>query len=168
MNNQFELIEGEQRTAILSSCGLYRYELRRIWSIDKPSPSLVVFIGLNPSTADAIKDDQTIRRCRNFAKRWRFDGMIMVNLFAFRASKPEEMKKQKDPIGSNNDLYLRKALAEAALVIGAWGNHGVFLHRGALIAKAYSGMQCLGITKQGQPKHPSRLAASTPRIPFTM
>jgi len=80
--------------ATFSPCRKYRYSLFRIWDEDK---SLVLFIGLNPSTADEKEDDPTIRRCINFAKQWGwgYGGLIMGNLFSFRATQPSDLKQAK-------------------------------------------------------------------------
>ncbi|HEY1169971.1 MAG TPA: DUF1643 domain-containing protein [Verrucomicrobiae bacterium] len=167
MASQFQLIEGEKRSAVLSVCKLYRYELRRVWATNEANTKLVVFIGLNPSTADAFQDDQTIRRCRNFAKSWSFDGMIMINLFAYRATSPKVMKAQSDPFGPENDYYFKKALKESALVVGAWGEHGILKNRGPMVAVTIPQMMCLGITMNGQPRHPSRLPNSAQKFRFS-
>lgn len=93
------------------------------------SKSYVQFIGLNPSTADEVKDDPTIRRCKGYAKAWGFGRMCMTNLFAFRATNPREMMGQRDPIGKENDKYLVSVSREASLVVAAWGRMGEFMGR---------------------------------------
>lgn len=92
-----------KKTAKLSDCRTYRYELWRTWDESKP---YAMFIGLNPSTADETEDDPTIRRCINFAKTWGYGGLCMTNLFAYRATQPEDMKRASDPIGNKNDETL--------------------------------------------------------------
>ena len=81
------------RHAVFSPCRTYRYALSRVWAADKP---YALFIGLNPSTADETLDDPTIRRCIDFAKRWGYGGLVMANLFAYRATEPSEMKAATD------------------------------------------------------------------------
>lgn len=94
-----------KKYATLSEDRKYRYTLTRIWDETKPK---VMFIGLNPSTADETKDDPTIIRCINFAKSWGYGGLEMTNLFAFRATNPKVMKNEKEPIGKDNDTWLKK------------------------------------------------------------
>ena len=91
------------RHAVFSPCRTYRYALSRVWAADKP---YALFIGLNPSTADETLDDPTIRRCIDFAKRWGYGGLVMANLFAYRATNPSEMKAATDPVGVANDEWL--------------------------------------------------------------
>lgn len=114
-----------EKTAIISDCGRYRYQLGRTWS-DGP---IARFIMLNPSTADATEDDPTIRRCISFAKREGAGAISVVNLFAFRATKPADMMKATDPIGPENNDHLREWVGHefgfAKLVIAAWGGKPV-------------------------------------------
>lgn len=130
--------------------GKYRYELRRQWSPELPT---VAFIGLNPSTADAMQDDPTIRRCVGYAKAWGYGQLIMLNLFAYRATDPLAMKSADDPIGPENDETLRRVAAQAAVVVAAWGNHGSHLGRGAAVRNLVP-LHYLRLTKSGQPAHP--------------
>lgn len=123
----------------------------RIWDISK---GVVAFIGLNPSTADESEDDPTIRRCINFAKSWGYGGIEMLNLFAFRATKPVDLFKSMAPIGPDNDFYLKAKTAEAAITIAAWGNGGNFKNREKDVLKLLDNLYCLSITKSGQPGHP--------------
>ena len=93
------------KNAIFSDCRKYRYVLSRTWNDKKKT---ILFIGLNPSTADEKIDDPTIRRCINYAQNWGYGSLLMVNLFAYRATIPTELKNVKNPIGNDNDiLYYR-------------------------------------------------------------
>ncbi|MEM1344033.1 MAG: DUF1643 domain-containing protein [Pseudomonadota bacterium] len=150
--------------ATFSDCGLYRYSLSRQW--DRLLPT-AVFILLNPSTADARQDDPTVRRCRGFATRDGCGGLVMVNLFAYRATSPAEMMAADDPIGPDNDRYIADAIDDAdGPVVCAWGNHGVFRSRDHQVATLSSCIDaplfCLGLTKAGSPRHPLYLSADTP------
>ena len=98
-----------EKGAIISDCNKYRYSLWRIWDKEKP---IFTFVGLNPSTADHEQDDRTIRRCINFAKSWGGGGIYMANLFAYRATEPQEMMSQEDPIGPDNDAHLKQLAAD--------------------------------------------------------
>lgn len=138
--------------AKLSPDRLYRYRLWRIWDKSKP---LILFIGLNPSTADEWVNDPTIRRCIGFAHDWGYGGMLFGNLFAYRNTYPEQLKIcTVDPIGSDNDIELKAMNAEASKTILCWGNDGTYMGRGAIVMKMFPDAYCFGFTKQGQPKHP--------------
>ncbi|MFD3920195.1 DUF1643 domain-containing protein [Streptomyces sp. NPDC058595] len=93
------------RTALISDCGRYRYRLTRTWG---PGPAAVMVM-LNPSTADGTQDDPTVRRCVTFADAWGCGGLIVVNLYAWRATKRAELKLAPDPVGPDNDAHLRTA-----------------------------------------------------------
>ena len=105
------------RRAVLSECGSYRYALTREWADGK----CVAWLMLNPSTADADIDDPTIRRCIGFARQWGYGRLVVVNLFALRATDPRVLVRNADPVGSKNDFYIAKAMKEAQEVICAWG-----------------------------------------------
>ena len=143
------------RGATISQCGLYRYSLWRRWA---PGP-MCVFIGLNPSTADATLDDPTIRRCVGFAKSWGFGGLMMLNLFAYRATDPAGMKAALDPIGPENDEALHFAHSNTTTVIAAWGAHGTFKGRAQQVRAMLPRLHYLRLTKDGYPGHPLYLPA---------
>jgi hypothetical protein len=154
-------------TAVLSADRAYRYRLERRWG---ESP-LVTWIMLNPSTADAFTDDSTIRRCTAFANAWGFGGLIVVNLFALRATDPRELRAHGiDAIGPGNDEFIRKAISPWPVVVAAWGAGGTLHGRGAQVTRNLAAdgidMNCLGVTKDGQPKHPLYLRADTELMPF--
>lgn len=141
--------------AIFDTTHEYRYMLMRQWGSDKKN--FVNFILLNPSTADEKMDDPTIKGCIKFAQNWGCDGLYVTNLFAFRATDPRDLKKTREPIGELNDKYLKEYAKKSKLVIFAWGNHGRYLGRSAIVAKMLSKIcvpHCLKITKSGSPKHP--------------
>ncbi len=153
--------------AELSDCGKYRYALWRRW--DKTRPRLV-FIMLNPSTADAEKDDATIRVCMRRARRMGFGGIRVLNLFAWRATDPRELAGAPAPVGPQGDRYLERYLGSPSMGemnIAAWGDGGLAKGiRRSRWREALSiicddmGMPLysLGLTRAGQPKHPLRIA----------
>lgn len=159
------------RAATISGCGKYRYTLTRELS---DSSRNAIFIMLNPSTADAEQDDPTIRRCMGFARSWGCGRLVVLNLFAIRATKPSDMLSADDPEGPENWESFRRYLEypddpmtrERDVIVCAWGAHGThrdqdktvmgWLDRWAIEPK------CLGETKAGQPKHPLYVAAATP------
>lgn len=169
------LITEVPKGAEISECGKYRYIL---WRGDiKHAINPMIFIGLNPSTADATLDDPTIRRCWGFTQREGCDCLVMLNLFAFRATEPDDMKKQADPVGPRNDGFLADPCGLVAsrlvnpnvkgLVVAAWGTHGNFRGRDLAVRRMLKGhLKCLGKTKDGHPKHPLYLPANAAMIDF--
>jgi hypothetical protein len=136
----------------------YRYSLERVWGDGK---TRALFIGLNPSTADATHDDPTVRRCVGFARRFGYSGLLLGNLFAARCTVPLELRGFPDPVGPENDQFLGSLLARSDLVIAAWGNHGLYLGRGDAVFKRLTTARCFGLTKRGQPRHPLYVRADT-------
>ncbi len=158
--------------ASISECGQYRYWLERQWGDEAPQ----VFIMLNPSTADADVDDPTIRRCMGFARDWGRGGIIVVNLFAYRATDPKELAKVDDPVGPENFYNIGMALLAArtqsydGFVLCAWGSNSIAQKRSErLIHRApYFDvpLRCLGTTKSGAPKHPLYIPKDQKPEPF--
>lgn len=149
-------------SAVISDDGRYRYRLERDNLGGKLS---VAFICLNPSTADAEINDPTVRRLMGYAMKWNMGSLLLGNLFAYRSTKPSKLKIVKDPIGPENDEYLLDIARRSAMTIAAWGTHGGFLFRDAAVIKLFKEadipLHCLGLTKQGFPKHPLYLRADT-------
>jgi hypothetical protein len=131
----------------------YRFLLSRNWD---PARASVTFIMLNPSTADEVGDDPTIRRCCGLARAWGFGGLEVVNLFALRATRPRELLAAGDPVGDGNDRAIIEAVGRASLTVAAWGNHGGHRDRAAQVLGLLAGraVHTLGLTRQGQPRHP--------------
>lgn len=146
-----------KKHAIISPCSNYRYALWRRWS---HGPQ-VLFVMLNPSTADATADDPTIRRCIGFAKAWGFGSLAVGNLFSFRTVSPRILRQSAEPIGKSNDLWLCKLKEESTMTIAAWGNHGTLRMRGHTVRSQFGELHSLGLTKAGQPRHPLYVAANT-------
>jgi len=155
------------RGAELSPDGVYRYELTRRWSAAPRD----VWIMLNPSTADAELDDPTVRRCISFSRSWGAGAISVVNLFALRATNPDELLRHPDPIGSSNDGAIAKAVSVARAhdgrVLAAWGGHAMAGHRGLHVRDLVGGpLQCLGTTRSGNPRHPLYVRGSTELAPW--
>ena len=162
--------------AHISSCTLYRYRLWREWRgthdpknwrwLDKEygDPKAALFVMLNPSTADGEKDDATIRRCVGFAKAWNYERLEVVNLFAYRATKPRDLlafqKQHNDPIGWENSGLIKDAASEAGIIVCAWGAFADELDPTRDHAETVRGWlgdrphYALGFTKDGNPRHP--------------
>lgn len=153
------------RGALLSADSLYRYRLWRLW--DDLAP-VMVWVMLNPSTADADVDDPTIRKCVGFAKANGHGGIIVVNLFAWRATDPKELPTVRDPIGPENDDHIRWAVRAPILatVVAGWGSNKFATRRAAavkmLIAAARSPVQTFRRSQSGAPWHPLYLPYSSP------
>lgn len=159
------------KTAVLSDCGLYRYELTRTWDI---AGKRCCWIMLNPSTADADLDDPTIRKCMGFAKAWGFGGIRVLNLWAYRTPYPSALVDAAeagiDVEGPLNAARLVSATPMAELVVAGWGTNGTWRNKGAKCAQLLAGfgveLRCIGTTKGGQPRHPARPGYDTPLVPY--
>ena len=165
-----------ERGCILSDCGAYRYRLWREWDRSRPT---LAFLMLNPSTADHLTDDPTITRCMSRAVAGKFGCLEVVNLFPLRATDPDELLKHPDPVGPKRgsvtaDGAILDVIERAHTVICAWGAHPAAAPRAAEVMRLLSmaGMRNrlyhLGLNKDGSPKHPLYIAASTRPKPFTM
>jgi hypothetical protein len=166
---------------------VYRYRLWRLWDKSKPK---VVFVMLNPSTADEVKNDPTVERChrRVLAMKSEYGGVEVVNIFALRSTDPRALYEHKMPIGEMtaiqtssggtyeqaNDAFIRVALINAGMVVCGWGNHGAHLGRGLRVRSILQAeskvrgfkLMCLKMTKAGQPQHPLYVGYKTQPIPL--
>lgn len=152
-------------TAYFSPCRTWRYSLTRELA-PQTGEGTIAFIGLNPSTADESRDDPTIRRCIGFARRWGFARLVVLNLFAFRATRPTALLAADDPVGPENDSTITGVLGSADLVVCAWGafpNGG----RSADVLELVAAPHCLGVTKKGSPRHPLYARASAGPLPWS-
>ncbi len=118
-----------KKSAIISDCNKYRYELHREWDKDKEK---VLFIMLNPSTADGVEDDLTTIRCMNFAKKWGYGGIMIGNIYPFRAKRPRDLRKWIKGYGDlysfneceDNKNHVYDMAQQADMIVCAWGcNH---------------------------------------------
>lgn len=141
--------------ATFSRCRRWRYLLWRRWDWRKPAAN---FLMLNPSTADEYQLDPTVSRARDYAERWGYGALIVTNVFAWRATDPEEMKAARDPVGPENDAAIVHAARRAALVVCAWGNHGRFLDRSRIVLEILrtikAPLHALRVNGSGEPAHP--------------
>lgn len=168
------------RSAVLSEDRVYRYSLRRDWAfVIAPR---CVFVMLNPSTADETKDDPTIRRCIDYAARWGASGLTVVNMFAYRATKPSDLLRANDKalidiVGPDNDDHIEAAFREgfldsmAPLVVCAWGanaeGYGARVESIRYIARHVGvPLMALGLTATGQPIHPLYQPKVALPVPF--
>jgi len=145
--------------ARFSPCRRYRYLLTRG---DAGARDHVVFVMLNPSTADARRNDPTITRCIGFADRLGCPRLSIVNLFALRATDPRRLYRARDPVGPDNDAAIAAAVRDATLVVAAWGNHGALHDRAAAVLRLLPAVHHFGLTRLGQPRHPLYLPGAAP------
>lgn len=150
---------------------VYRYVLRHdCGDLFAGKPRRIAWIGLNPSTADESTLDQTMEAVRRYSKKWQFSEIVMLNLFAFRATDPADMKKAADPVGPDNDRHLMAEAKTAELVIACWGNPGALLNRDqqvcSLLSTAGIELRCLQKHADESPHHPLYLPPGIKPIPF--
>lgn len=164
-----------RRETVLSKCEKYRYQLWRQTGPYDPDNSsaykFILFIGLNPSTADATLDDPTVRRLKGFAARQGYTQMALVNLYAYRSTDPKGLLNVSSPVGGMNDRYILHCAVHADKIVCCWGN-GLIDERRSVevrygILKNFK-HKCFvfGFTKNDQPKHPLYLSKDTPTIPL--
>lgn len=175
MTDQLSIDAGDFHAtgADFSRCRRYRYALYRQWADGKAA----VFVGLNPSTADEHSNDPTIRRCIRFARDWGYPGLVMANLYGWRATDPRELLKAADPVGVEADVWLARLAARAGIVVAAWGvnaeptraERAAQILRGQITVSPLDAMfggasprplYVLGLTQGGQPRHPLYMKAS--------
>jgi hypothetical protein len=164
---------------VLSADRRYRYFLERTIG---PGP-VATFIMLNPSTADAEVDDPTIRKCLGFCKQWGCGRLHVVNLFALRTSRPQDLKTGVEPVGPENSAQFVRAILgrrqsrehrrQTGPLVCAWGVHGGYLGRDREVMDWIRNFSltmptCLGLTKDGHPRHPLYVAYSAQLMPYAM
>lgn len=148
------------KNAIISNDKQYRYTLTRIWD-DKEK--LIMFIMLNPSTADSNNNDNTIRRVCNFAKSWGYGGIHVVNLYAFRSTDKTMLKKIQDPIGKDNIFYITSLIKDVDKIIYAWGDNR---KEPEWLLNLVKNPYCIELSTKGIPKHPLYLKKDLKPILF--
>jgi hypothetical protein len=160
-------------SAVISDCGLYRYRLDRDYApVGRSFGPRMAWIMVNPSTADAETDDATIRKVAGFARRHSCFRVTVGNLFAYRATDVRELKTAVDPVGPENDDYLRQIMDEAQCVVVAWGpvakQPKPLRHRYGRVVELAQGkpLWCFGTAQDGHPRHPLMLAYDTPLVPW--
>jgi hypothetical protein len=156
------------KTAVISDCGRFRYRLGRRWADGEVLP----FVMLNPSVASAEVDDPTVRRCVKFAQAHGFAALEVVNLFAFRATDPKDLRAAGYLAGPDNDTHIAAAASECAAICVAWGANVAGLERPQVVLPLLRAtgkpLQCLRITRSGYPQHPLMLPSSCRLTPFDL
>lgn len=158
---------GDTRSeAVYSECGVYRYRLSRDWG----AGPRIAFIMLNPSTASELRNDPTVARCEGRARRRGYGGFDVLNIFAFRATRPEDLRAAADPVGTANAETVLAVSSAAATVICGWGQHGAHLGQGptvrGLLAAAGIPLWHLGLTRDLHPRHPLYVANTVEPMPW--
>lgn len=147
--------------AVLDSTQKYRYLLSREWDDSLPR---VLYVMLNPSTANHEEEDQTSKQCLYFAKKFGFGSLEVVNLYALISTNPDKLKYEFDPTGKGNDKYILEAASRAKTIVVAWGEKHFINHRHNKVARLLTSngyqLHCLGLAKSGHPRHPSRMRHS--------
>ena len=162
--------------ALISRDGYYRYWLTRaVWGSDPRFRRTCAWIMLNPSTADAESNDPTIWRVIDFSKAWGYQRIVVLNLFALRATDPRTLRGVQDPVGPDNDAHIRYQLTRDAerpsKVVCAWGTGGGFRDRDRIVMDIVR--ECgfeplaLGVTKGGHPRHPLYMPKASAPSPYT-
>ena len=148
-----------------SDDGVYRWTFERRWGPGE----LLCWIGLNPRGGEPFSGRRpTLAKVQRWATTWGLDGVIVVNLFAYRSTDPRHLRVAAvDIIGPGNDEIINGAAAQCPVVLGAWGAGGRLHRRGAEVAAMIPDMFCLGTTRRGEPRHPLYVAQATTKIPYT-
>jgi hypothetical protein len=168
-------VSATNAVGVMSACGTYRYLLTRRLGIGNRTAA---FIMLNPSTADDERDDPTIRRCISFARRWGCARLVVANLFALRTTDPAAMRKARDPVGPENQIWIEEAVKRAVAprnpsargpVVCAWGTQGRYMNQDITFLRSIEGLlqpMALGLTRDGHPKHPLYVPYKVKLVPF--
>jgi hypothetical protein len=154
--------------AVFSGGREHRYLLSRTWEPTRPT---VVFVMLNPSTADAFALDPTVRRCAGFSQSWGAGSLIVANIFALRSTNPTALYAHPDPVGPLNDEALAALPGVSRTLVAAWGNHGALNGRGEAVRRVLNGeglpaLVCFGVTKKKFPRHPLFVPGVTVPVPY--
>lgn len=153
--------------AVISSCGHYRYALTRALK-DREPTSIVLWVMLNPSTADATRDDNTIRAITRITRAWGYDGFMVGNLYALRSRDPAALWQVDDPFGPDNRAYLKLMAATATKIVAAWGTHAKRADAEPItdMLSTFGEVKCLGMNVNGSPKHPLFIPTDVTPIMF--
>lgn len=158
--------QGLPERYLYSTDMLYRYAFGRWWGDEEVAGS-VVWVMLNPATGDTDgKKRPTLERAIARSKQWNADGLVVVNLFAYRGTDPTVLRSAADPVGPANDRTLELLTNRALRTVAAWGSKGSLRQRSAEVRPLLSDPLCLGTTKRGEPRHPLYVSQATPAIPL--
>ena len=154
ITKSFKTDEWIHSEATFSDCMNYRYQLLRVWDESLPK---IMWLMLNPSTADETKNDPTLQRCENRSRDYGFGGFYVCNIFAYRATDPRDMKAQGNPIGFDNLTYILSTAAQSQKIVCGWGSHGTHKQQGFRVmasVRQCHDLYALRLTAKGEPSHP--------------
>ena len=157
-----------KKDCVFGPDGKYRYVLSRVWDEELP---FVMFIGLNPSTADNENDDPTIRKLITYCKSWGYGGFYITNLFAYVSSDPKVLKSIPNPVGVMNDSYIIGFSEHCKMVVCMWGNKGTLYNRDVYVIHLLiqtKKLYCFETSVHGNPKHPLYLKADLKPCEFVI
>src|SRR4051794_8152325 len=158
--------DGLSEQYVYSPDMVYRYAFARWWGVPEPG-TWACWVGLNPATGDTEQRRRpTLERMIAWTRQRDLDGLVIVNLFAFRATDPKALKSAEDPVGKLNDSILAAASGAAAMTFAAWGSHGRLHTRSTIVAALLQEPLCLGTTASGEPRHPLYVAGDAPAEPW--
>ncbi len=147
--------------------GEFRYLLWR--RVSELGSRRIAFVMLNPSTADALQDDPTLRRCISFSRAWGFSMLLVCNLFALRRSRPVALLQVDDPVGTDNDAWLSIVVSSVDTIVAAWGAAAIAERRSIAVLSLLGtkhDVQTLGYTASGAPRHPLYVPSSVGLVPY--
>ena len=158
-------------SAVNSECGRYRYRLDRTVAMTGP---VYGFFGVNGSKATAHEDDHTVSKWIGFSKRNDVGRFIVGNTFGYRATDVGDLASAEDPVGPENNFYLRQIIAEAEILVPCWGSRAKIPARlrpyldelADMILAANKPVRIFGVCDSGDPLHPLRLPYTTPLVPW--
>jgi hypothetical protein len=158
--------DGLQERYLYSADMVFRYVFGRWWG-DADLATSAVWVLLNPATGDTEQRHRpTLQRCISWSRAAGYTGLVIVNLFAFRDTNPQNLRAVVDPVGPVNDEVLRVITKAGAQTIAAWGGHGRLRGRSAQVGPLLDSPMCLGVTRRGEPRHPLYIPADTPLVPW--
>ena len=150
--------------AVFSEDRMYRYALWRVWNLNG---GILMVIGLNPSVAGEAIDDPTVTRCINRAGRAGYGGFFMANLFGLVSTDPKELLRNDNAVGEGTDYFLDRMIKMSDRHVVAWGSFKPVTKRCRAVLAMISEPYCLGINKDGQPKHPLYIGYDIPMVRYT-
>lgn len=168
--------DGIHRSAIMADNNTRRYLLTRRWGHSQSKALL--FVGLNPSTANGERDDPTLRRLMRLAVAWEYGRLLVCNLFSLVSPHPNDLLGQPDLVGPDNDITIHAAVRESLMVLAGWGSWPGSVSRqrwpevaGRVEHVLKSGLlgnevYCLGQNADGSPKHPLYLPRGVKPAPY--
>lgn len=158
-------MEYTDKQAEISDDQLYRFLLTREWDSNKGK---VMWIMLNPSTADAMNDDPTIKKCVSYADKWGYGSIAVVNTNPFRSPNPKEMRGHSLPVDVwvQNHAVIERESANADMIVAGWGNDAEFEALKFFVNRFGNRLFALQVNNTAHPAHPLYLNGSLEPRPY--